>query len=526
MEPNPVSGANNVAASLTDLLGADRVRTDSDSLRLYSQDVYRSGKLPLAVVTPQTVAEVATAVSTATESGIAVFLRGGGMSYTDAYLPDRSNSIVLDLSRINRIRDVNAEDLYATVEAGCTWAQVDEALEPHGVRAVFWGPMSGRVATVGGGMSQGAATFGSGLHGTSSAAALGFEIVTADGRTLVTGSGAQPPHSDFFRDYGPDLTGLFTGDAGALGVKTAVTLQLEPRPKFGDGLSFAFDDFAALCRGVKAVARAGAATEVFGAETSLARMVADASSFKADFKTLLSVGKAAGNPLTGAKRMLNIAANGRRFLKDSRYTVSFLAEGNSRQTLKAQLRSIRAAIADSGYEIPNTMAVVTRANPFPDPMVLGPGGRRLLPMHGIVPYSAAERLHAEVENYIESNKQACERLGIDIFLVYATLGRSGFLYELVIYWPDDWNLLHKTTLPDELLSSMQEGEAKDETRALVDEMKTRFVEIMYDAGSAHLQIGRLYPYARDRNPAALALLQQIKREVDPAGLINPGALGI
>lgn len=526
MEPKPVAGAGNLAAALTDSLGADRVRTDGESLRLYSQDVYRSGKLPLAVVTPRSVAEVAATVSTATGSGTAVFLRGGGMSYTDAYLPDRDDCIVLDLSQINRIRDINADDLYATVEAGCTWAQVDEALEPHGVRAVFWGPMSGRIATVGGGMSQGSATFGSGIHGTSSAAALGFEIVTADGRTLVTGSGGQPPHSGFFREYGPDLTGLFTGDAGALGVKTAVTLKLEPRPQFGDGLSFAFDDFGALCRGVKAVARAGAATEVFGAETALARLVADASTFKSDFKTLLSVGKAAGNPLTGAKRMLSIAANGRRFLKDSRYTISFLAEGNTRQALKAQLRAIRAAVGNSGYEIPNTMAVVTRANPFPDPMVLGPGGRRLLPMHGIVPYSAAESLHAEVEKYIDSQKQACERLGIDVFLVYATLGRSGFLYELVIYWPDDWTMLHKATLPDELLSLMQEGEAKEETRQLVDDMKTRFVDIMYEAGSAHLQIGRLYPYARDRNPAALELLRRIKHEIDPDGLINPGALGI
>lgn len=526
MKPSPVSGADDLCARLAESLGSNRVRTDGDSLRLYSQDVYRSGEMPLAVVSPQSVAEVATAVSTATSAGVAVFVRGGGMSYTDAYLPDRPDAILLDLAGLNQIREINAEDLYATVEAGCTWAELDAALEPHGVRAVFWGPMSGRIATVGGGMSQGTATFGSGIHGTSSAAALGFEIITADGRKLVTGSGGQPPHSDFFREYGPDLTGLFTGDAGALGVKTAITLRLEPRPKYGDGLSFAFDDFARLCRGVQAVARAGAATEVFGAETALARSVADASTFKSDFKTLLSVGKAAGNPLTGAKRMLSIAANGRRFLKDSRYTISFLAEGHTRQALKAQLRAIRAAVGNDGYEIPNTMAVVTRANPFPDPMVLGPGGRRLLPMHGIVPYSAANALHANVEKYIATQKEACERLGIDVFLVYATLGRSSFLYELVIYWPDDWNMLHKATLPDDLLSLMQEGEVKEETRQLVDAMKTRFVDIMYDAGSTHLQIGRLYPYARDRNPAALALLRQIKQEVDPAGLINPGALGI
>jgi FAD/FMN-containing dehydrogenase len=512
--------------SLRQVLGSEQVLVAESERRLLSEDVYRAGEVPVAVVRPRSTAEVASAVRVTIAAGYAVYIRGGGMSYTDAYLPDRSDAVILDMTGLAAVREINAEDLYATVEAGCTWAALDEALAPHGVRSVFWGPMSGRVATVGGAMSQGAATFGSGRHGPSSATALGFEVVLADGRVLETGASGQPQHQNFFRYYGPDLTGLLTGDAGALGVKTAVTVQLEPRPKLGDGLSFAFDDFTALAAAVGRIARDGLATEVFGAETALARKVADASTFKSDLKTLWAVGQAAHNPITGVKRMLKIAANGRRFLQDSRYTISFLTEAESGAELRRTLRGIRAAVGDDGYEIPNTMATITRATPFPDPMVLGPGGRRLLPLHGIIPFSAAESLHQAVTDYLAQQSASCEQHEIEIYLVYSTLGRSAFLYELVIYWPDAWNDLHRATLSPELLKLFHESEPRPAARELVDRVKTELVELMYQHGATHLQIGRLYPYTRERNQPALDVLGQIKREIDPLGLINPGALGL
>jgi len=529
MVQHPVHTADHDRQLLTGLqqaLGAEQVLEAQADRRLFSEDVYRAGEVPVAVVRPRSTAEVASAVRVIVGAGYAVFVRGGGMSYTDAYLPDRSDAVILDMGGLAAIREINAKDLYATVEAGCTWSSLDDALAPHDVRAVFWGPMSGRLATVGGAMSQGAATFGSGRHGPSSATALGFEVVLADGRVMQTGASAQPHHQNFFRYYGPDLTGLLTGDAGALGVKTAVTVQLEPRPKLGDGLSFAFDDFTALAAAVGRVARDGAVTEVFGAETALARKVADASTFKSDLKTLWAVGQAAHNPITGVKRMLQIAANGRRFLKDSRYTISFLTEAQSGAELRRNLRALRAAVGDDGYEIPNTMATITRATPFPDPMVLGPGGRRLLPLHAIIPFSAAESLHQAVTDYLAQQAAACDKHDIEVYLVYSTLGRSGFLYELVIYWPDEWNDLHRATLPPELLNLLEESEPRPATRELVDRLKTAMVEIMYQHGAAHLQIGRLYPYTRERNQPALDVLGKVKAEIDPAGLINPGALGL
>ncbi len=517
---------SNTLAQLRATLGAAKFRDSLAVRALYSQDVYRCGTTPLAVVSPTTVDEVVTAVRAATAANVAIFVRGGGMSYTDAYLPDRERAIVLDLSRLNRVLSISVEDLHATVEAGCTWADLDTALAPHGLRAVFWGPMSGKLATVGGGMSQGAATFGSGRHGTSAAAALSFQLVLASGEILETSASAHDGQAAFFRNYGPDLTALFTGDAGALGVKTAVTLQLEPRPGHGDGLTFAFADFAALRQAVSRVAREGLATEVFGLEGALARFVAGDQSAEEAVKAWLAAGRAQAGALQAVKQMSRIAWHGKRFLAGSPYLANFLTEARDGAALRTALDAIRQSVGDDGLEIANTMAAVTRATPFPAPMLLGPEGLRLLPLHGIFAPSQVEAFHNAFRAWCDTHRSHCDRLGIKVYTVFASCGASAFLYEPVIYWPDVWPALHRETMPAQMLAAWREPAANPDARALVETMRLEIIELMKQSGAAHLQIGRAYPYLQDRDPIFLALLSAVKRAVDPHGLINPGALGL
>ena len=419
---------------------------------------------------------------------------------------------------MNRIRDVNAADLHATVEAGCTWAALDEALAKHGLRAIFWGPMSGQRATIGGGMSQGAATFGSGLHGTSAAAAIGFEVVLGDGQVLQT--------ARFFRHSGPDLTGLFTGDAGAFGIKTAVTLQLEPRPAFGEGLSFAFDSFDQQVGGLQAVARLNIATETFGAETALLRSITGAANFQQDAATARAVIKRSRNPLLGIWQVLRMAQHGRRFLRSSNYAVSILTEARDRTRLALNLRDLREVTGRFGREIPNTMASVTRAMPFPDPMVLGAGGKRLLPLHGIFPYSKVAAFHLALAQLIERAQQELTQLGIEVFVVYACVGSNAMLHEPVIYWQDSWPELHKTVMPEAVLRQLRESPANHAARARVECLRLEIIELMHAHGAAHLQLGRAYPYLRDRDAAFSNMVYALKSALDPAHRINPGALGL
>lgn len=515
-----------LVAALGKTVGSEHVSTSEELRRLNSQDVYRSGELPLAVVYPKSTEEVSAVVGTATAAGIAVFVRGGGMSYTDAFLPDRVASIILSTDRLTAIREINSQDLYVTVESGCTWAALDEALEKDGVRCTFWGPVSGSVSTVGGAMAQGAVTFGSSRNGSSMAAAIGLEVVLANGSVVVTGSSAQPNHSAFYREYGPDMTGLFCGDSGALGVKTAVTIRLQPRPAAGAGLSFSFDDFASLTDAVGRVSRYGLATEVFGAETALVRAVAGDANLKNDFGQLLTIMRGAPNWFAAICSGLSVIIGGRRFLSGSRFLVNFLAEGHDNAELKRTLSRIREEVGDGGIEIASTMAQYTRAMPFPEPAVLGPGGSRLLPLHGVVPYSRAGALHADISQYLSSIGDECQRLNVRVFVVYATCGSAGFLYETVTYWEDEWADLHRKTVSSKTLLGMQEHGINLEAREMVERIRLQTIEIMYKHGATHFQIGKAYPYTRDRNAAALSVLRDIKRRVDPNNLLNPGALGL
>lgn len=513
-------------ARLRDGLGGAQVSDEPAELRRLSQDVYRDGELPLAIVRPGTTAEVAALVRVALEFRCPLFARGGGMSYTDAYLPDRPGALLVDLRRLDRVREIQVEDLYVTVEAGCTWAALDAALAPHGLRAIFWGPMSGARATIGGGMSQGAATFGSGRHGTSAAAALAFEVVLGDGSVLQTGLAGEPHQEPFFRNYGPDLTGLFAGDAGALGIKTAVTLQLEPRPGCGAGLSYAFRDFATLRRAVSAVARHGLASEIFGVETDLARLAAGDAGIEAGIRALWAVGRAEGGALSAMSRMARMAVAGRSFLSEAPYTANFLVEAADRDALERRLEAIRRSVAGAGEPVASTMADVVRATPFPPPMVLGPGGRRLLPLHVMLPHSRVEAFHAALEALRAREAAAFEAHRVLLFIVFAGVGPSAILYEPVIYWEDEWNALQRDTMPPALLSQMTESKPAPAARAYVETLRREIVALMLEHRGAHLQIGRAYPFLAGRPAPFLAMLQALKRHVDPHDLVNPGALGL
>lgn len=179
-----------------------------------------------------------------------------------------------------------------------------------------------------------------------------------------------------------------------------------------------------------------------------------------------------------------------------------------------------------GREVANSMAAVVQAQPFPAPMVVGPAGRRLLPLHVILPHSAAAAFHAEFIALRDREAERCAAHRVCIFVVFAAVGPSALLYEPVIYWEDEWLPLHAATLPAELQSVLKAGVANPEGRHYVEHLRLTIVELMRQHAGAHLQIGRAYPYLQDRSPAFQSLLRQLKNEVDPMNLINPGALGL
>ena len=224
--PSPTAVTNSdITARLTDLLGVAQVETSLEKTTFFSTDLSSRGPTASAVIRPTEAAQVVAAVKLCTEHGVTVIPRGGGFSYTGGYVPTEADSVIVDLRGLDRIVEINADDMYVVVETGCTWHTLYEALKAKGLRTPYFGPMSGYHATVGGALSQGSFFLGSSQYGPVADSVLAVEVALADGSLIRTGSwGGGEGSSPFFRSYGPDLTGVFLGDSGAFGFKTKAVL--------------------------------------------------------------------------------------------------------------------------------------------------------------------------------------------------------------------------------------------------------------------------------------------------------------
>lgn len=508
------------------LFGKEAVLVDQSERDFFSSDLYQSGTPADLVIAPASTEEVARLVKFAEQYKMTVFARGGGRSYSNAFLPDRPNAILLDTRRLNRIRRIDPENLIATVECGCTWKALDEALSTHGLRSVFWGPASGAEATIGGSMSQGTANNQAGLIETSSNAVTSYEIVTGTGEILNTGLDAQTGRVAHFRPYGPDLTGLFNADAGALGLKTAITLKLEPRPGFEGGVSFAFQDFESLQSALHAAGREGLAAAIIAMDSETAGIRSGESGLIADFKKLLTIIRTAHNPFRGFWRGLKIALAGRKVFETATYTAHFLAEGNTDAVLISKERALRKLVSPHGSEIPSAAISMMRAARFPDLPTTDFTGRRMIPIHGIAAWSELASLHRASSNLIESYREKMSAAGITIAEVFSVIGRGAVLFEPVFYWRDSLTEFHTRTHPNSLPKLTEANPENLEARALVEEIKTAIIDLMSQHGTAHLQIGKLYPFMQGRSDQNTAFLRDLKQALDPHNIINPGALGL
>lgn len=514
-----------VLSALSEVIGRERIEVDPAELEYFSQDYFRKGERTLAVVAPRNVDELSRLVATATGLGLAIFPRGGGYSYTDGYNPTQPG-ITLDLREMNAILEINQGDMYVTVEPGCTWAKLNDALEPLNLRTPFWGPFSGFNATIGGSISQGAITWGASKYGVSSESVLDLAVVAADGTLVRTGVSSQPGHSPFFRNYGPDLTGIFCSDCGALGIKAAITLRLVNRPAQMLGLSFGFPSFEAGAQAACRVAREGIVADSFGVSSATAVAAAGDSSLVDDLKSLWMIGKVGNGPIDGAVRMARVAIAGRRFLKAAPFSFHFIIDGANRKMIEGQAQAVRKAVGNSGTEIANTMPTMARAEPFVSHDMLSFTGQRQLPPSTILPLTQAVPFHQAFMVAVKQLETQMKHHNMDVQPTLSTVGTNGFLYEPLIAWDDAADEFHRRNSSDEALEMASGREANMAARALANEIRKIMIDLAFEHGGIHLQIGKVYPYLRERDESTVAILKDIKRRMDPKGLLNPGALGL
>lgn len=510
-------------------IGAENCASDLKMRELFSQDIWHKGETADFVISPKTTAQLADAVKLAARKNIALNPRGAGKSYTKGYTPDREKIGILDFTKMDQIVEINQADMYVTVQAGCTWKTLHEALTPLGLRTPFWGPLSGFSSTIGGGLSNNNAFFGSGTYGPSTDSVTSLTMVLADGAIVKTGTAGSKTGKPFWRQYGPDLTGLFLSDAGALGYKAEATLRLIPNPKAEGALSFEYSDTKAWTEVQAEMGRLGLACELFGFDPNLQRVRLKRASLAADFKTLGNVVTGQkGGLLKGIKEGAKVAFAGRGYVDDAAYSVHLAVEGHSEAEVDAKLVTLREiALRHGGKEIENSIPKIIRANPFtPLNNILGPNGERWVPIHGIVTMGDGPACFEEFEQLFASMKDEFEKFEVTTGYLLTTLSTNGFLIEPVFIWPEEIWPIHEITIEKSTLKRIKRFDVNPDATACVERARQGILDIFSKYGAAHFQIGRTYPYTQTRSPEFAGLLKAIKSAVDPNNRINPGALGL
>jgi len=522
-----VARDHDVTSTLAGIVSDQNVLTDDYSVSLFAQDVHTKSMPAMAVVRPGNTVELAKVVASVTAAGHAIIARGGGMSYTSGYVPTETGSVIVDTQRMNHVLEVNATDMYVTVQSGCTWLALQEALEGTGLRTPFWGTLSGLHATVGGSVSQNSIFWGSARHGTAADSIVGLEVVLADGSVIRTGAGAQKNSAPFFRHYGPDLTGLFTCDNGALGLKATITMKLIPIAACKEQLSFDFADYPALVAAMSDVARAGLADECFAFDPNLQAVRMQRESLMSDVRKFAGVLKS-GNSVLGAIRDgAKVAIAGRSFMEGVQYSLHILIEDRTALSVSSAADDVREICSrHGGAEIENSIPKILRANPFsPLNNMVGPNGERWVPVHTLVPHSKAEATMAGVNALFDRHAALMEEHGIGTGILFATVSTNCFVIEPVFFTPDALTEIHKETVESDVLARMSGFAANPAAAEATARIRQDLIDYFADVGGVHLQIGKAYPYREGLRPESWRVIEQIKRSLDPGGRINPGALG-
>jgi glycolate oxidase len=254
-----------IKAALIDIVGQENFSDDLIDLVSYSYDGSQHRHRPACAVWPETSQHVSEILMLANAEIVPVIARGAGTSLSGMAVPARGG-IVLDLSHMNEILKISIEDRLAVVEPGVVYADLEKALTPYGF---FFppDPASGKVATLGGNVATNAGGLKGAKYGTTRDYVLGIQVVLADGRIMRTGSKAMKSVSGY------DLTRLFVGSEGTLGVITEITLKINPKPTATSTALATFDKLDDAGRAVSRIMYSGiipSALEILGRHTILA----------------------------------------------------------------------------------------------------------------------------------------------------------------------------------------------------------------------------------------------------------------
>jgi D-lactate dehydrogenase (cytochrome) len=427
----------------------------------------------LAVALPRSTAEVATLLAWCNAQRVGVVPQGGNTSYCGGATPDETGTqLVLGLQRMRRIRTVDAANFSMTVEAGCTLAEVQQAAAAAG-RFFPLELGSAGSCQIGGNLATNAGGLNVLRFGMARALTLGVEAVLADGRVF---SHLRALRKD---NTGYDLAGLLVGSEGTLGIITAATLRLWPQLRSTATAFVAVTDVAA------AVALLGRLRSAAGERVNSYELLPHSA-----IELALRHVEGIANPLPGAHEW---------------YVLCELSSFTD-EALDALLEAALADASAAGLVLDAALC-------------------------------ANERQRAQLwrlrEHVPEAQRRAGPSLKHDISVPIAGLGdfvtaASAWVRghvptgTLVAYGhAGDGNLHFNISLPKETPAQWLAREEPLIRRAIHDLVAAHGGSFSAEHGIGRLKVAELERYAA---PVTLAMMRELKRALDPNGIMNPGKL--
>lgn len=231
------------------ITGKDQVTREPEDLACYAYDSITKGCLPDLVVFPGSTGEISRIMVLAAREKIPVVPRGSGSGMTGGSLPVKGGMVMV-MSRLNKILEIDTDNLIARVEPGVITGDFHKAVEAKGL---FYppDPSSSAFSTLGGNVAECAGGPRAVKYGVTRDYVLGLSAVLADGRIIRTGVRTTKGV------VGYDLTRLFTGSEGTLAVITEMTVKLIPKPETVKTMSVMFDSMEKAAETVSRIMRSG-----------------------------------------------------------------------------------------------------------------------------------------------------------------------------------------------------------------------------------------------------------------------------
>src|SRR5918995_5366273 len=241
-----------LVAKLRSIVGTDAVFSHPAELLVYEYDGSVDGAVdtatPSAVALPTTAEQVVDIVILARQAGLPVVARGAGTGLSGGAVPQQGG-IIISLTRMNRILEIDRDDRTALVEPGVINLELSEETLGHGF---FFAPdpSSQKACTIGGNVAENSGGPHCLKYGVTTNHILGLEIVLPDGRIVWTG-GRSSGHSGY------DLTGAMVGSEGMLGIVTKALVRLTPSPEATLVLLAPFPDIESASHATSRIIAAG-----------------------------------------------------------------------------------------------------------------------------------------------------------------------------------------------------------------------------------------------------------------------------